>query len=397
MNTAAPTSVPNAASTPDLVAASPQAAKPLRIALLGNPNCGKTALFNLLTGARQKVANYAGVTVERKEGTMHTATGRSVRVLDLPGAYSLHAHSLDEAITRDIVRGQRAGEPVPDVLVCVVDATHLRLNLRLVLEARALGLPMVLVLNMMDVAERRGLTIDRAQLARELGMPVMGTVAVRGDGAQELLQWLDGAVLQELHPPPRPPTAPQHSAPQPAGTEPLGASGLEAQAAVIRTHQEVLRIMGLAVQEPAVSLQADDRIDAVVLHPVWGLLILAATLFLMFQAVFSWAAVPQGWIEEGVAGLAGFLSRHMGEGPLRSLLVDGVLAGAGGVLVFLPQILFLFLFILALEDSGYLPRVFAGPGDGLGRLVGAVVHSAAVELCLRRAGCDGHALHRRLA
>ncbi|MBY0410637.1 MAG: 50S ribosome-binding GTPase, partial [Burkholderiaceae bacterium] len=191
--TPAPTSVSASSSTPEVLAASPQAAIPLRVALLGNPNCGKTALFNLLTGARQKVANYAGVTVERKEGTLQTAIGRSVRVLDLPGAYSLHAHSLDEAITRDIVRGQRAGESVPDVLVCVVDATHLRLNLRLVLEARALGLPMVLVLNMMDVAERRGLTIDREQLARELGMPVMGTVAVRGDGAQELLQWLDGA------------------------------------------------------------------------------------------------------------------------------------------------------------------------------------------------------------
>ena len=159
---------------------------PLRVALLGNPNCGKTALFNLLTGARQKVANYAGVTVERKEGLLQTAAGRRVRVLDLPGAYSLHAHSVDEAITRDIVRGRRAGEPVPDVLVCVTDATHLRLNLRLVLEARALGLPMVLVLNMMDVAERQGIAIDREALSRELGMPVLATVGVRGNGAQEL-------------------------------------------------------------------------------------------------------------------------------------------------------------------------------------------------------------------
>lgn len=170
----------------------------LRVALLGNPNCGKTALFNLLTGARQKVANYAGVTVERKEGTMHTASGRKVRVLDLPGAYSLHAHSLDEAITRDIVRGRRPGEPLPDLLVCVTDATHLRLNLRLVLEARALGLPMVLVLNMSDMAERRGIQIDREVLARELGMPVLATVGVRGDGAQELLAWLDSPAAQAL-------------------------------------------------------------------------------------------------------------------------------------------------------------------------------------------------------
>ena len=317
-------------------------AVPLRIALLGNPNCGKTALFNLLTGARQKVANYAGVTVERKEGFLHTASGRRVRVLDLPGAYSLHAHGLDEAITRDIVHGRRAGEPVPDLLVCVTDATHLRLNLRLVLETRALGLPMVLVLNMMDVAERQGIQIDRTALSRELGMPVLATVGVRGDGARELLQWLDGA-------------APTQSV-RPAPGQAAGEDAERAQEDVLRTHQEVRRIMDLAVRLPAVSLRADDRIDAVVLHPVWGLLVLAATLFLMFQAVFSWAELPKSWIEDGVAWLAALVNTHLADGPLRSLLTDGVLAGAGGVLVFLPQILFLFLFILALEDSGYLPR-----------------------------------------
>ena len=312
----------------------------MRVALLGNPNCGKTALFNLLTGARQKVANYAGVTVERKEGVLHTTTGRKVRVLDLPGAYSLHAHSLDEAITRDIVRGRRPGEALPDLLLCVTDATHLRLNLRLVLEARALGLPMVLVLNMMDMAERQGIQIDREALARELGMPVLATVGVRGDGARELLQWLDGAA-----PPPSAVPAP-----------PAAMDAERAQEDVLRTHQEVRRIMDLAVRLPAISLRADDRIDAVVLHPVWGLLVLAATLFLMFQAVFSWAELPKSWIEDGVAWLAALVNTHLADGPLRSLLTDGVLAGAGGVLVFLPQILFLFLFILALEDSGYLPR-----------------------------------------
>ena len=329
-------------------------AAPLRIALLGNPNCGKTALFNLLTGARQKVANYAGVTVERKEGLLHTASGRSVRVLDLPGAYSLHAHSLDEAITRDIVQGRRAGEPAPDVLVCVTDATHLRLNLRLVLEARALGLPMVLVLNMMDMAERQGIQIDREALARALGMPVLATVGVRGGGA-ELLQWLDSA----------PPLAPaQESAQVPAQASAARMAravladedSLQAQQEVLQTHQEVRRIMALAVRTPALSLRTDDRIDAVVLHPVAGPLILAATLFLMFQAVFSWAELPKGWIEDGMAWLTALVNTHLADGPLRSLLTDGVLAGAGGVLVFLPQILFLFLFILALEDSGYLPR-----------------------------------------
>ncbi|MCW5223259.1 ferrous iron transporter B [Verminephrobacter aporrectodeae subsp. tuberculatae] len=321
------------------------ATPPLRIALLGTPNCGKTALFNLLTGARQKVANYAGVTVERKEGLLQTASGRRVRVLDLPGAYSLHARSLDEAITRDIVRGARTGEPAPDVLVCVTDATNLRLNLRLVLEVRALGLPMVLVLNMMDLAEHQGIAIDRAVLERELGLPVLATVGVRGDGARELLQWLETM------------PSPQRSVQAPVAALPApDADGLETQAEVIRTHEQVRRIMGLAVRVPARGLRMDDRIDALLLHPVWGLLVLAATLFLMFQAVFSWSELPKSWIEAGMAWLTEQVNAGMGDGPLRSLLTDGVLAGAGSVLVFLPQILFLFLFILALEDSGYLPR-----------------------------------------
>ncbi len=319
------------------------AAQPLRIALLGNPNCGKTALFNLLTGARQKVANYAGVTVERKEGHLQTAGGRRVRVLDLPGTYSLNAHSLDEAVTRDIVMGRRAGEPLPDVLVCVTDATHLRLNLRLVLEARALGLPMVLALNMSDMAERQGITIDREVLSRELGMPVIGTVGVRAGGVRELLQWLDQAQPSALS-----------AAAAPATTAPAAGSGTQPQVAEL--HQEVRRIMDLAVREPQVSLRGDDRIDAVVLHPVWGLLMLAATLFLMFQAVFSWAEAPMGWIEGATAAAAAWINAHMAEGTLRSLLTDGIIAGAGGVVVFLPQILILFFFILVLEDSGYLPR-----------------------------------------
>ncbi|MBS0391259.1 MAG: ferrous iron transporter B [Proteobacteria bacterium] len=315
------------------------------IALLGNPNCGKTALFNVLTGARQKVANYAGVTVERKEGVLTTASGRRVRVLDLPGAYSLHAQSLDEAVTRDVVTGRRPGEPVPELLVCVTDATHLRLNLRLVLEARNLGLPMVLVLNMSDMARRQGIEIDREVLARELAMPVVATVGVRANGADELLRWLDQA------------------APAPAGSAaPLAAQPVvnavedDQPQRVQRLHQEVRRIMALAVREPARRLSQDDRIDVLVLHPLWGTVLLAATLFLMFQAVFSWAEVPKGWIEGITAFAAEWLKTHMAEGPLRSLLADGVIAGAGGVVVFLPQILILFFFILALEESGYLPR-----------------------------------------
>ena len=319
--------------------------QPLRIALLGNPNCGKTALFNLLTGARQKVANYAGVTVERKEGSLTTASGRRVRVLDLPGAYSLHAQSADEAVTRDIVTGRRAGEPVPELLVCVTDATHLRLNLRLVLEARALGLPMVLVLNMSDMAERQGIVIDREALSRELGMPVIATVGVKSGGAQDLVRWLDAVQ----------PAALAASVPAKSAAA-AAAAPADPQQQVMQLHQEVRRVMDLAVQGPQVSLHRDDRIDAVVLHPVWGLMLLAVTLFLMFQAVFSWAETPMGWIEGLTASVGEWVNTHMAEGVLRSLLTDGIIAGAGGVVVFLPQILILFFFILVLEDSGYLPR-----------------------------------------
>lgn len=324
-------------------------AQSLHIALLGNPNCGKTALFNMLTGARQKVANYAGVTVERKEGFFTTTGGRRVRVLDLPGAYSLHAQSLDEAVTRDVVLGRRPDEAVPQLLVCVTDATHLRLNLRLVLEARELGLPMVLVLNMSDMAQRQGVEIDRAVLARELGMPVVSTVAVHADGIRELQQWLDAVDL---------PAVPVH--PRAVGTDALPAvNALEDDdqpQRVQQLHQEVRRIMGLAVREPRVRLQLDDRIDAVVLHPLWGTLLLVVTLFLMFQAVFSWAETPMGWIEGLTEVAAEWVNDHMGEGPLRGLITEGLIAGVGGVVVFLPQIMILFLFILALEESGYLPR-----------------------------------------
>lgn len=311
----------------------------LRLALLGNPNCGKTALFNLLTGSHQKVANYAGVTVERKAGELRTASGRLVQVLDLPGAYSLNAFSADEAITRDIVIGRRVDEPAPELLLCVVDATNLRLNLRLVLEAKTLGLPMVLVLNMSDRARHEGIQIDRAALSQALGLPVVETVGVHPTGAGELL-----ALLETLHPV------------APAGVPAAGPWHAPDLAQVLATQVEVRRILRQAVREPANSLQRDDAIDRVVLHPFWGQLLLAATLFLMFQAVFSWANLPMEWIRAGIDGLGTLVRQALPPGMLQSLLVDGVLAGAGGVLVFLPQILILFLFILALEDSGYLPR-----------------------------------------
>jgi ferrous iron transport protein B len=312
------------------------AALDLNVALLGNPNCGKTALFNLLTGSRQKVANYAGVTVERKEGLMRTPSGRAVRVLDLPGAYSLHPLSVDEAITRDVVTGVRADVSRPELLVCVTDATNLKLNLRLVLEARRLGIPIVVALNMSDLATRRGITIDRVALARELGMPVVETVGIRDGGAQALVDHLDSYIHE-----PREPSA--------AWTAPTIDE-------VVQTQQHVRRILQAAVREPEQDTRLDDAIDRVVLHPVWGLPILAVLLFLMFQAVFSWAQWPMDAIKQAMQGVGTLLHDVMPPGILRSLVVDGVIAGAGSVLVFLPQILILFFFILALEDSGYLPR-----------------------------------------
>lgn len=313
------------------------AAPPLRLSLIGVPNCGKTALFNRLTGSRQKVANYPGVTVERKEGRfVSPRSGRTYRVLDLPGAYSLDAATLDEAIARDVVLGRHASEPAPDLLVCVADATNLRLNLRLVLELKRLGRPMIVALNMSDVAHARGYRVDAAALERAIGVPVVETVAVRSGGERALVEAIDrceasaaGGALDPATPTPE---------------------QIEA------TQREVRRILE-EIGYRAPPRQAPlARLDALVLHPLAGPLLLAAVLFLMFQAVFSWAALPMDAIDAGVALAAEGLTQVLPDGLLRSLLLDGVIAGVGSVLVFLPQILILFLFILALEDSGYLPR-----------------------------------------
>jgi ferrous iron transport protein B len=308
----------------------------MRVALLGNPNCGKTALFNLLTGSRQKVANFAGVTVERKEGLLRMSDGRSVAVLDLPGAYSLNPTSADETITRDVVLGALAGEAAPDLVVCVTDATNLNLNLRMVLEVCRFGVPMVLALNMADVARKRGIAIDTAALARELGVPVVETVAVHRGGADALIAQLAHAA------PSRPAVPPQWRAPDAFD--------------VATTHREVRRILGASVRQQSVDLRVDDALDRVLLHPVWGTLILAGTLFLIFQAVFSWAGPPMDVIKNLVGAAGELLKETLADGMLRSLIVDGIVAGVGSVLVFLPQILILFLFLLFLEDSGYLPR-----------------------------------------
>ena len=306
-------------------------AAPLRLALIGNPNSGKTALFNLLTGSRQKVANYAGVTVERKEGRLHAPSGKHYAVLDLPGAYSLNAASLDEAVTRDLIRGFYPGEAAPDVLVCVVDATNLRLHLRFVLELRALGKPMLVALNMADAAKKRGIDIDVAALQRELGVPVVETVAVRRGGADTLLARLDALVAH--------PHAVVDALPE--GTD---------------LHAETRRLLVAAVRMPERTAKIDDALDRWLLHPLFGLLTLAVVMFLIFQAVYAWATPVMDLIDAGTVALGQWVGARMGDGPLASLMVDGIIAGLGGVIIFLPQILVLFAFILALEESGYLPR-----------------------------------------
>ncbi|MCU1202634.1 ferrous iron transporter B [Stenotrophomonas maltophilia] len=306
-------------------------ASPLRIALVGNPNSGKTALFNQLTGSRQKVANYTGVTVERKEGRLRAPSGREFAVLDLPGAYSLHPASLDEAITRDLCRGFYPGEAAPDVLLCVIDATNLRLHLRFALELRELGKPMVVALNMVDAAQRRGIQVDVAALERELGVPVVETVAVRKQGAKALVERLDAMV-------------PHLDAPVPG---PEGG---------IDYHAKVREILSVAVRMPARTAKIDDALDRWLLHPVFGLISLAVVMFLIFQAVYAWATPLMDGIEAGFAWLGALVGSVLPEGPLVSLLTDGIIAGVGGVVVFLPQILILFFFILVLEESGYLPR-----------------------------------------
>lgn len=307
------------------------AAAPLRLALVGNPNCGKTALFNQLTGSRQKVANYTGVTVERKEGHLRAPSGREFAVLDLPGAYSLHPASLDEAITRDLCRGFYPGEPAPDVLVCVIDATNLRLHLRFALELRELGRPMIVALNMVDAAQRRGIVIDRQALEHALGVPVVETVAVRRHGAQALVEKID-ALAPHL-------AAPTATPPQDGNY-----------------HALVRQILAAAVQMPGRTSRVDDALDRWLLHPVFGLLSLAVVMFLIFQAVYAWATPVMDLIEAGTSALGAWVGAALPQGPLNSLLTDGIIAGIGGVIIFLPQILILFAFILALEESGYLPR-----------------------------------------
>lgn len=313
------------------------AVRTARIALVGNPNSGKTALFNALTGAHQKVANYAGVTVERKEGRIHAADGRTLSVLDLPGTYSLRARSLDEEVTRDAVLGALPGETPPDVVVCVADATNLRLVLRLALELKQVGRPMVLALNMYDIAQRQGLRIDLEKLSAEIGAPVVTTVATRKRGIAELVAAAQGQAdlaVGETH------------------SEWHAPSATEIRAA----HREAERIMKACVRAPERPDTLTGKIDSVLLHPVAGLAILLGVLFVMFQAVFTWATPGMDGIEALFALVGGWVAAAVPDGLLQSLIVDGLIGGVGSVLVFLPQIMIIFLFIIVLEDFGYMAR-----------------------------------------
>ncbi len=344
-------------------------AENFRLALVGVPNCGKTALFNRLTGSRQKVANYAGVTIERKEGSFASADHTlQYQLIDLPGTYSLLPVTLDEAITRDAITGKLRGEEVPDLILCIVAATNLRLSLRLVLELKRIGRPMIVALNMSDLARQRGYKLDRAQLETELGVRVVETVAVHSDGARELVAAID--VLCATLDTPREAEA-RVSAGQGMNEAEAGAPVVQvahSSAEIEARQREARRILRAAGYIEPLRTRALVRLDAVVMHPVAGPALLAVLLFAIFQAVFTWAAAPMAWINSGVSALGAAVSQAMPPGPLQSLLVDGVIKGAGSVVVFLPQILILFFFILLLEDSGYLPRA----AFLLDRLMGSV-------------------------
>jgi ferrous iron transport protein B len=312
-------------------------------ALVGTPNSGKTSLFNALTGSRQKVANYPGVTVERKAGVLQTPSGHRVHLVDLPGTYSLRGRSPDEEITRDVVLGRLASETTPDLLLCVADATNLRVALRLVIELKQVGRRLMLVLNMIDIARHRGIEIDLDHLSKELGVPVVTSTAVRRGGTEELLRRMEdmaaGKWDSDRWDPPgentwRPPTAGELRAAQ----------------------READRVIAAAVGMPTRPDTVSGRVDAVLLHPVAGLAILLCVLFVMFQAVFAWARPVMDLISSGFDALGAVANAALPAGLLQSFIQNGVISGVGNVVVFLPQILILFLFILILEDLGYMAR-----------------------------------------
>ena len=378
--------------------------RPLRIALVGNPNTGKTTLFNRLTGSRQRIGNYPGVTVEKKYGAWHPG-GRAAMLVDLPGAYSLAASSPDERVALDFLTGHLAGEGRPDAVICVVDASNIVRNLFLASQVADLGLPLVIALNMSDAAEQAGIHIDAALLARHLGVPVVRTVATRGEGSGALekavLRAVDGRLLMAQVPWPEAvqravhyladglekegvaPLEPgelrrilfdQRSAvleragwppeadPQPllsAARDILSAAGLQpVPAEALLRYEHLGHVTADAVRFPEKRRRTrTERIDAVLTHRVWGLLIFALLMFLVFQSIYAWAGPLMELIETAVAAVQDWVAPWLAAWPaVQSLVVDGLVGGVGGVLVFLPQILVLFFFIALLEDTGYMAR-----------------------------------------
>jgi ferrous iron transport protein B len=304
------------------------------VAVVGNPNAGKSALFNALTGARQKVGNYPGVTVERHVGKINLGDGRPAELIDLPGSYSLEPSSPDEQVTRDVLLGKQAGERLPNGLLIVLDASNLDNHLRFALQLIDLGLPTVVALNMVDLAKRDGLELDVRVLERELGVPVVETVAVRKRGLDELRERLGAEI---------------------AGPRRIRAGDGHADPAIsLQRRARSIAVAAIVRETPVRAIT--HRLDGVLLHPIAGPLILAAVMFLMFQAVFAWSAVPADALEAATIGLGQAIGNALPEGFLRSAVVDGVFGGVGAVIVFLPQILILFLFILVLESTGYMVR-----------------------------------------
>ena len=337
------------------------------VAMVGNPNCGKTALFNRLTGGKQHVANYAGVTVERKEGKLTLENKKTIRLLDLPGTYSLYPRSPDERVTCDVLRGVARGEKKPDLLICVIDATNLRMSLRFVLAIKRTGIACVVALNMVDEAKSRGVEIDPQKLSAELGLPVIPTVAIAKGGDNLLKDWLNQTFsnpvnqpLHEIHP--KLALGNERDAFKDKGNDSTQLEIIEAD------HETVQKILSKLDLDQIFYHTVSDRLDSVLLHPALGPLILVVILFGVFQAMFSWSTYPMDLIKDLNEYLKDLIINSFAPGWLTSLIVDGVLSGAMGVITFLPQILVLFLFILVLEESGYLPRA----AYLLDRLMGSV-------------------------
>jgi ferrous iron transport protein B len=378
--------------------ATPTAPQVRHIAIAGNPNCGKTTIFNALTGLRQRTGNYPGVTVEKKVGRFHGTHGEAFDLLDLPGSYSLQVRSPDEAVARDVLLGRREDTPRPDAIICVVDASNIERNLYLVAQLLELGIPIVLGLNMVDVAEQAGIHIDLPTLREKLGVPVVPMVATKGTGFVELKQ----ALSQRLSPPPHHAPMPEsieaeardlakklhvrsdaaraealllitisdrehlaEAAGDPAiaeaainARERIRSGGLDPVASPIEARYAwIQNVCDAAVRkddQPALSLS--DKLDGWLTHPLWGWAAFLGVMVLMFVCIFWVAQVPMDAIDDLTKGLANFIKAKVPDGDFQSLLADGVVSGVGGVVIFLPQILILFLFLGLLEDSGYMAR-----------------------------------------